>query len=312
MPTIYPSAASYFRVHPVTPVFRALGEFDVYKGRDVVVKQFSLRRMERSAMTAAVLTRTAKTRAEIRDMVLEMARKLYEQKHAQLDRIKERLGGFVLPFEMPEEIRPRVRRWGGLWFWEREAFFRPIVQRRVTERDLLDKRLALLRRDEDFDGLAKLLDGALLMMQNLARAGFFFYDNKPFNCCLFEGGVMVYDIGAVIQITGRLRGLLKPNGGEEAAERALAEYVPRNASRWIQNIRGNISVGQSRRLDQIAHDFERRFFAFNNWSHVHKLKKAERGEPVPDVFPLTVEESPGFFRQLLGRSGSYQRDPAES
>lgn len=289
MTTINLSPEAYFQAFPLTSVWGG-GEFDVFVSEFVVVKELSLGKLDRGMLMNLPRADLAEGPRAAVIKSQRMAGKLRQLKSDQLYTIKDRLGGWVVPFERPQEICCRIRRMCGLWK-EKRKFFRPVVQHCVPKENRLDRRLRSLREAGDFSAVEVLLEGAFRTMKGLVKGGFFPHDNVPANFALFDGSVMLLDLGAVWKLGKNVQGALA--GDDEVRQ----TYVARNGCQWEKAIRGDIPEGESPELDNIMRRFEIQFDLFNQWRTIARLKK-QRGNlrSVPDVFPLPIESKPLFYQ----------------
>lgn len=290
--TVYPTAASYFEAFPISPAGRG-GEFDVFAAPHLVLKQLAESKVFSGTFKAffdhaqrfnfAQRKRPSGLSGMWRNgqMVAvqweRQADQMDQEIRQQFDEIKEKCGGLVLPFERPLQVHCRLHRLCGLWR-ETEVFTRPIVQPRLPKQAVLSHAIAAARKEHDYDAMKRLIDGAFRTMDGLLGRGFFMYDAKPDNLCVFEGALLLLDMGAVWKVGKNVRAVFD----SYLRNRRLARY----ASLWEKAIRDNATEETSRRSEALARFFRSRFEEFNTWRHVLKLKGGGGAQPVPDVFPF--------------------------
>ena len=281
VPTIYENAPAYLRTFPLSRRRGGSGEYEVYLAPHLIVKKLSWDRLASVGFAVANRGGHPGSFREFERRSRAATDSLFQLKFDQLFEIKQRLGDLVVPYEIPDQANCRVKHWCGLWR-EAQTFYRPAVQHRVLADDILDRRLALLRSTGDFKAMERLIDGAFDLMQRLVGRGFFPHDNQSGNYCLWQGAVVLFDLGAVWKLGRNVQGVLM---GDEDVRRA---YIEHNKTAWVHALRSPVALRASPEEDRLVTRFTERFDDFNRWRTVITHRNRGGVTPVPNVFPLSV------------------------
>lgn len=274
--------SEYFAQHRLRKIGKGSGVI-AYGNKEFVVKVRSAKRQALSFLMSEAARKGTRGKkfSDARQEAWRLSAQLQQKQLEEIDNIKKGLGGCVLDFEVPDQLRCRV------WhFWvipEADTFYRPVVQRRMPGEESLTSQLKQFARAQDSMNLERLIDLLYQLNREVIRRGMYMGDPLPENYYCVDGGLRIADLGSLWSSKSRV---VKVFSGEEAEG-----YIERNYGYYARLISSGFAPrtpAEKSEVERLLQTLKRHFNAFCGPRLIKTMWGKARPVPVPDVFPIEV------------------------